>query len=297
MLNARKTCPRLTMPRPPETSLHALRPNPFRRALTSTLAPTHPSTKDIPLLELAENPAAVAGHNLPPEPTPFEQSKTEIEDLFLEAKNWLDGEPVQTQEQADAVARLMTELRAAVKRADERRIAENKPFDEGKAAVQQRYNPLIQKDRGKADIAIATCKQALVPFLAREEAERAARADALRREADERQEAARDAMRASHMNLADREIAEWLLLDAHAAGRRATKEEKTKSAARGGGRAISMRTRYRAAITDRREVARFMWVTCPEQFDALLLRLAQAFVDAGRRTIPGIEVLEERSAQ
>lgn len=104
-------------------------------------------------------------------------------------------------------------------------------------------------------------------------------------------------MRASHGNLADREVAECLLLEAAEADRRATRHEATKVAARGGGRAVTMRTRYRAVMTNRRDLARFLWGSCPEQFDPLLLRLAQDFVNVGRHSLPGVEVIEDRTAQ
>ena len=44
----------------------------------------------------AEAAIAEAGHNNPPEQTPFELVAGRINDLYTEAKNWLDGEPVTT---------------------------------------------------------------------------------------------------------------------------------------------------------------------------------------------------------
>lgn len=249
------------------------------------------------MLDVAENPRAVAGHNEPPEPTPFERCKNDIEDLFLEAKNWLDGAPVENQVQADAIAKLIVDLRAASKRAEDWRVRENKPFDEGKAEVQGRYNPLLQKGRGKVELAISTCKLALVPFLDRQEAERVAQAARVRLEADEMARRARDALRTSQGDLSKREAAEKLLVEAAVAGRVAKTVEKARAMACGGGRAITLRTSYVAVLSDRREAARFMWKACPEQFDALLLRLAQDFVDAGRRTLPGIDIVQMKSAQ
>ena len=42
----------------------------------------------------AENPRAVVGDNAPPAPTPYEVSVEEIESLWIEAENFLDGEPI-----------------------------------------------------------------------------------------------------------------------------------------------------------------------------------------------------------
>lgn len=52
---------------------------------------------------------AKIGHNR----SPFELSKETIEDLYSEAKNWLDGEPVATQEQADEIQKLLRMIQAA----------------------------------------------------------------------------------------------------------------------------------------------------------------------------------------
>ena len=73
------------------------------------------------------------GHNNPP--TEFEVCKKTIQDLYEEAKLWLDGEPVETQEQADALNTLESRIREAAKDAEANRKKEAKPFDDGKAEV------------------------------------------------------------------------------------------------------------------------------------------------------------------
>ena len=249
--------------------------------------------------DLAENPRAVIGDNqAPAEPTPFELSRDEIEGLWMEATNFLDGEPITTQPLADAVGELMDKLRQAEKRADERRKAEAKPHDEAKAEIQARYNPLIQDKKGKAALAIATCKAALKPFLDAQEAEKRAIAEKARQEAEAKQKAAQEAFRAAqHDDLVKRAEAERLLMEAAKAQRAANKAENDKASVKGGARAISARPRWVAALADRREAARFMWTECPEEFDALLTKLGQDFVNAGRRTLPGFVISEERSVQ
>src|SRR3546814_8195285 len=76
------------------------------------------------------------GHNNPP--SPFDDIKAEIEALHEEARGWLDGEPVASQGQADALDKLKGMIRDAEKKAENLRKAEVKPFDDGKAAVQAR---------------------------------------------------------------------------------------------------------------------------------------------------------------
>ncbi len=56
---------------------------------------------------------AQIGHNKPPEMTAFEALSANIDDLFDEAKLWMDGEPVTTQQQADALNTLETRIRDA----------------------------------------------------------------------------------------------------------------------------------------------------------------------------------------
>jgi len=107
------------------------------------------------------NAIASIGHNNPPEPTPFELSKQAIEDLYAEAKQWLDGEPVTNEVQAGALNTLQTRIRDAAKEAEKNRKDEAKPFDDGKAEVQARYKPII----AKADEADSAVKAALKPYL------------------------------------------------------------------------------------------------------------------------------------
>src|SRR5690606_8455892 len=47
--------------------------------------------------------------------SPFDEVSGKIRDLYEEAHNWLDGEPIASQEQADAVQKLMRMIQAAEK--------------------------------------------------------------------------------------------------------------------------------------------------------------------------------------
>lgn len=74
---------------------------------------------------------------------PFTAIKQEIEDLFDEAKNFADGEPITTQDMHDDIERLYDGLHDAGKRLEELRVAEKKPLDDAVQAIQDKYNPLI----------------------------------------------------------------------------------------------------------------------------------------------------------
>ena len=238
------------------------------------------------------------GHNNPPsEPTPFDQSRDEIEGLYAEAKNWLDGEPIETQSQADEIGKLIDGLRKASKTADARRIAENEPFDKGKTEVQTRYNPLIQKDKGKADIAISTCRKALVPFLEKQEAAKRAEADLARKEADEARRKAEDAFRASNVaDLAERERAEALLKNAKDAEKYATQAEKDKGKVAGGARAVTLRTEYIAEVNDVTAFSRYVWQFHREELSEWMKGFAQQLVDGKARDIDGVSITERKFA-
>src|ERR1035438_2770785 len=92
------------------------------------------------------------------QPDPFEAHKLNIEGLYMEAKNWLDGEPIANEAQAEKVQTLLRMIQEAEKAADDSRVIEKKPLDEAIAAIQDRYNPLIapikNKKPGKCALAI-----------------------------------------------------------------------------------------------------------------------------------------------
>lgn len=240
------------------------------------------------------------GHNMPPEPTPFEKARDRIDELYDEAKLWLDGKPVDSPEVADGLANMLSLLRTAHNAADEARKAENEPFDKAKAEVQARYAPLIADTKavkGKTVLAQEIIKKALAPWLAKVEAEKRAAAEAARREAEEKQRAAQEAMRATQAaDLAAREEAERLLKEANKADKAAGRAERDTARTGGGmGRAVSLRTRYVPVLADPVLAARHYWQERRADMEALLMQLASEDVRAGKRDIPGFEIREERS--
>lgn len=256
--------------------------------------------------DMISNPRARIGGNNPPEsidaptkPTPFDVVSKRILDLYDEATLWLDGAKVDSQDLADGIANLTAELRKAAEAADEARIAENKPFDDGKAAVQAKYAPLIadtKKQKGKAILAIEGCKAALAPWLLKIDQEKRAAAEKARKEAEEKTRAAQEAIRAAQRdNLAERAAAEELIINAKKAQRAAVKAEKsTATAGNGFGRSLHLRTVYTPVMTDMRAAARHYWTTRENEMEAFFQGLADADVRAGIREIPGFEIREEK---
>jgi hypothetical protein len=245
----------------------------------------------------AHAPAVAAiGHNMPPL-TPYESVKVHIEDLTMEARNWADGAKVETQAQADEISRLIEDLRLAMQAADKARITENEPFDAGKAEVQERYNLLIADNKtkkGVAVLAIESLKATLKPFLDAEKAKKDAEAAEARRIAQAAQEAATAAARAAQGdNLQAREEAEALVEAARLANKAATAAENDKAQAKGGSRAMGLRTVYRAEITDPKAALIHYAANQREALLSFLLTLAQTDVNAGKRQIPGVTVHTE----
>jgi hypothetical protein len=237
---------------------------------------------------------AEIGHNMPPEPTPYERVKTTLDNLLLEACNWLDGSGVNTQAEADGVSKLLDDIRKASKAADEARKVEAKPFDDGKAEVQARYKPLLTQ----ADLAADTCKKALAPYLKRLDDEKRAIAEAARKEAEAKQEAARKAMQeADALDFEKRAQAEALVQEAAKAERMATRAENDKAAGRGGARAVTLRSIWRAEMVDSKAAAGFFWGHRRDRLQDLFVELAAEMVRAGAREIPGFNVIEEKVAQ
>lgn len=241
----------------------------------------------------APNPRVFEGANNPPA-DPFEAIKVHIEDLYIEAKNWLDGEPITSAEAAEKVEALLDLIREAHTAADDARKEENKPFDDGKAEVQARYAPLIADTKavtGKTVMAIAACKAALAPW--RQEQERLKReaADKARAEAEAAAQAAAAAARAASADdLVAREVADAALRTAEQAHKVAAKADKAASTGTG------LRSYWSPTLTDGVVAARHYWTVNREACEAFFLSLAKQDVQAGKRTIPGFDVVEDRRA-
>lgn len=232
--------------------------------------------------------------------TPFDLLAEHLEDLISEARNFADGQPVETQGQADAVSELIENLRTAAKDADAQRVIENKPHDEAKAAVQAKYAPLIadpkNKNPGKVWKAIDALKACLQPYLARLDAEKREAERIAREAADKAAREAQEAMRAAAANdMAARDAAEAKIADAEAAEKAAKAAANDKVHATGGTRAMGLRSVWKATVIDPHAAAGHYWRTNPDAFTALLQKLADDDCRAGKRSgIPGVEMNEAR---
>lgn len=230
--------------------------------------------------------------------SPFELIKLRIEDLYDEAKLWLDGEPVTTHQQADALNTLENRIREAAKEAETLRKDEVKPLDEAKAEIQGRYNPLIGETKtvtGKTVAAINAVKSALRRYLLELDRQQREAARIAREEAEAAQAAAMEAMRArDKANLEQTEEAEKLAQQAKQAEADAKRAESAKAHAKGDGRASGLRSVWRPTMTDQVAAARWAWEHHNAELIAAIQGFADADVRAGKRAIPGFDVVEHR---
>lgn len=240
---------------------------------------------------ITENPRARIGGNAPPL-TLYEQAEKRVEDVYGEAKLWLDGATVDSQELADGIANLIDTLRKARTFADDTRKTEKKPLDDLIAEIQERYNPLLQK----ADLAIDTCKRAVAPWLQKRADEIAEAARKAREEAEAKRRIAEDALRASFAtDITKREAAEKLLKDAKKAETAANVAGRQVATAGGAfGRATGLRTIMSAAIDDPVLAARTVWSEDREAMLGFLIEWAERQVRGGRRGIPGFKIIESK---
>jgi len=230
------------------------------------------------------------GHNGgPPIIDPTDAFK-KIDDLYEEAKNFADGEPINSPEMAEAITALFEGLHEAGKEAEELRVAEKRPLDKAIDAIQRVYNPYVQPKRGK----VALGKEALGALLTawrteqarlKEEAARKAR-----EEADALTASAQQKMRASSGNLAEREEAEDTLALAKEADRFARRTERAATTGTG------LRTVWLTTLVDGEAALSWAYEQAPERFTALVQQMAEEAVRSGARSVPGFKVEEGKKA-
>ena len=232
------------------------------------------------------NPRAVIGNNRPPHEILFD----EIQELFDEAKNWADGEPITTEQQHDAVTKLYDGLHDAGKRADELRKDEKKPLDDEIKAIQDRYNPYIQPKKGKVDLGKAALGDMLAKWRAAVAKKKEDEARKAREEADRKAAEAQAAIRASSGNLAEREAAEAMLKEAKQADRFAKRQDKAATTGTG------LRSVWVATPTDWEAGLDWAYGRDYVRFRELVQQMANEAVRTGARSVPGFVVTEDRVA-
>ncbi|MBZ9921668.1 hypothetical protein LB579_28635 [Mesorhizobium sp. BR1-1-7] len=226
------------------------------------------------------------GHNNPPDP--ITEALSAITDLYDEAKNFADGEPIDSEAMHDTVTALRDAIHEAGKAADALRVEAKKPLDEQIAAIQDRFNPAIQPKKGMVDRAKASLAELLAAWRKQEADRKAAIAAAARLEAERIAKEAQDAIRASAGNLAAREEAEALLVEAKQAEKKAKRDDKAATSG------LGLRTVWRAELVDVEKALDWCYGRDPDAFRALCQSQADTVVRAGMRMVPGFRVWEDK---
>ena len=226
------------------------------------------------------------GHNQPPYQAVFD----EIQDLYDEAKNFADGEPITSEEMHDQVTKLYDSLHDAGKRADEMRKKEKEPLDKAVKAIQDRFNPYVQPRKGKVDLGKSALGDLLAAWRAEVARKKEEEARKQREEADAAARKAEEAMRESKGNLEERERAEELLKEAK------TYDKLAKRADRDATTGTGLRTVWIAEMVDAPAALDWAYERAPERFTALVQSMADEAARGGERKIPGFTVRDERRA-
>ncbi len=232
------------------------------------------------------NPRAVAGSNMPPAIDAFSMA---LDDVYGEAKNWLDGAAIENQAQADAIGVIMATARRIRRDADTARAAEKQPFDLASKAVQEKWRPLLTR----ADNIVTAAQKPLTAFLEAEQARQREAAEAARAEVLRLQQEANEARQASAGNLAAVEQAEALQKDADRAVKAAGRAEKVKPNVAGMDRAVGLRSRQIATVTDHRALLEHVMKTDPAPLKAWLDEYARKALPS---QLPGVTISNERRA-
>jgi hypothetical protein len=216
---------------------------------------------------------------------PSDIHSSTVDDLYEEAKLWLEPDfKIETEAQAEGITKLRDLSRQARDAADDDRKVEAKPFDDGKAEVQGRYNPITKK----AQRIIDGCNARLTPWnnaiaYAQERA-----AEETRRAAEEAAQRAAQAIQSAKGDLGAMEIAEGAIDDAKRLQRTANKLQRTA------GKGTGMRTVWSVQIADRKAALYHYLAKNPDAFVELLLQLAEKDVSQGVRKIDGFEITSHK---
>ncbi len=221
-------------------------------------------------------------------PPAFEAISLALEDAHTEALNFLDGGAIENQGQADAIGRIVSEVKRLRKDADEKRAEEKRPHDEAGKAVQTKWKPVLERadDIGRA------AQAPLTAYLHRLEAEQREAARIARAEADRLAQEAIQAERAASGDLAATEAARALTKAASTAAKDANRAEKAKAHVTGAERAIGLRQSWVSVITDRRELLAHVMRHDPDALTEFLAEYARKH--AGPAQLPGVETTLQR---
>lgn len=233
------------------------------------------------------NPRAVSGDNGPPAHIAWADHAEELAELAQGM-----GE-IKSEENAVSVGNLKNDATKAKRDTDAARSAAKKPHLDAGRAIDADFKPTIAKLESVISVATAL----LTPWMQQKEAERKAAEDEARRIAQEADEAARRA--AAELDETDIDAVEDAVRKA-AEAREAEQDAKatrTASAAvKSDGRSIGLRTSYAHMVADGSALLKHINEVDRAALDAFAAEWARKAVAKGERSIPGVEITEQKRA-
>lgn len=243
--------------------------------------------------QVEPNPLAVIGANNPPEAIDdpvFDQLKTEIDDLYEQAQQWLDDEPITNESMAEKVTMLRGMIKDAAKRAEDERAKQKKPHWDAGLAVDAKWKPV----KALAEKAEKAAGAKLTQWLQLVAAEQRRIAEEARQEALRKEEQLREAHQKQQQtgNLMDADHSEELEKEVKQANREAKVAAKqTSTIVTDYGRA-RLRTVWHVEVVDRKALLQHYMTTDPDWLTAVLFEKAQSEVRGvmKKRFLPGCNI-------
>lgn len=221
------------------------------------------------------------------EPPAFEAYMMALDDAYSTAQDFLDGSALENDGQADAVGKILSEVKKIKKDANAERIEEKRPHDDAGKAVQAKWKPLLER----ADTILAAAQKPLTAYLNQKAAKQAEEARKAREEAERKAQKAIAAERQAE-SMDDLEKARAAQEEADQAARDAKRASKAKAHVAGVDRAVGLRTYKVVTVTDHRKA--LLWIAARDKsaLDAFIDDYARR--NAPTRPMDGVEVTEEK---
>lgn len=226
------------------------------------------------------------GHNNPPK-----SIEDEIQELFEEAKNFLDGEEITTEAMASEVTKLKNMLTSTKTKAEKERKALKQPIIDKGGEIEEKYKSLKEK----VDMAVGLCRDALKPYLLEQQRIQEEKAAQLRKEAEEKERAAKEEVEKLNTDILEdlersaelNKEKEKLLKKAKAA------ENKKSNASSSFGRAAGIKIVKEAVVVDYKLAIAYFWKT--EEGREAFINVANSLAKKNiNKEIPGVEVRERK---
>lgn len=223
---------------------------------------------------------ATIGHNEPPASEAFAMA---INDLKAEASNFLDGEPIDDEKQAEAYSLILDSMKEYLRDAEKTRKSEKEPHLQAGREVDSRWKAVTDP----AKLTIDMIAKPLTVWRQAVQAKRDAEAKVLRERAERDAQKALDA-RNKAQTIEQAEQAEAMLESAKIATATANKIDRS---------ATGLRTTWDAQVLDYGALLKWMKAERPNDLMEFLNTYAQRNVQLAKAgQMPGVEAREIRKA-